>query len=416
MTSMMNRILILVVAIAAVAPAVPAHAAPTCWGRAVTMWGTPGDDVIHGTPADEVIHGRGGNDVIYSHNTTAPPSDPDFICGGAGADTLHGSEIDDALVGGWGHDTLDAKGAVDGDLLVGGAGDDVLDGGPGSFRTVASYESAPRPVVVGLEGGAGEATGHGNDTLTGIWQVVGSDFSDTIRAGVRRAISGRGGDDTITVNPSSVPEWVAGGRGNDTITVDATGFEGQVFGGLGDDLLRGSSGEDSFLEGGPGSDRVFGRGGIDDLAVCGAGDGSGDRDALDGGPGEDEVTFTGCGAAVNANLSTGEARMAGRFRATLKGFENLEGSPFGDVLVGNRGPNAIEDGGFGGIADDDVVVGSGGDDYLLAAGGRDQVRGTRGNDFLDVRDNVSGNDSASGGRGKDGCRADPGDTTHACEP
>ena len=34
------------------------------------------------------------------------------------------------------------------------------------------------------------------------WQVVGSDFSDKISAGARRAISGRGGDDIITVNSS----------------------------------------------------------------------------------------------------------------------------------------------------------------------------------------------------------------------
>ena len=107
--------------------------------------------------------------------------------------------------------------------------------------------------------------------------------------------------------------------------------------------------------------------------------------------------------------------MAGELRATLSGFENLEGSPFGDVLVGDPGPNAIEDGGFGGVTDDDVVVGSGGDDYLLAAGGRDDVRGTRGDDFLDVRDNVSGNDNARGGLGTDGCRTDPGDTKRGCE-
>jgi Ca2+-binding RTX toxin-like protein len=415
MTSVMIRILILVVAIGAVAAAVPAHAAPTCWGRAVTVWGTPGDDVIHGTSAGEVIHGRGGDDIIYSHNTNETPSGPDFICGGSGTDTLRGSEVDEALVGGFGHDTLEGGGAADGDLLVGGPGNDSLDGGAGSFRTRASYERSLGPIEIALEGGRGTASGQGRDTLTGIWQVVGSDFSDRISAGVRRAISGRGGDDIITVNPSSVPDWVAGGRGDDTITVDTTAFEGQVLGGLGDDVLRGSLGEDSLLEGGPGSDRVSGRAGIDDLAVCGAGDDSGDRDALDGGPGEDEVTFAGCGAAVNANLSTGEARMAGELRATLSGFENLEGSPFGDVLVGDPGPNAIEDGGFGGVTDDDEVVGSGGDDYLLAVGGRDRVRGSRGDDFLDVRDKVSGNDSATGGRGTDGCRADPGDTTRACE-
>jgi Ca2+-binding RTX toxin-like protein len=107
--------------------------------------------------------------------------------------------------------------------------------------------------------------------------------------------------------------------------------------------------------------------------------------------------------------------MAEALRANLAGFENLEGSRYGDVLVGDLGPNAIEDGGFGGVTDDDVVMGSGGDDYLLAGGGRDRVQGSRGDDFLDVRDSVSGNDSATGGSGTDGCQADSGDTTESCE-
>ena len=101
-------------------------------------------------------------------------------------------------------------------------------------------------------------------------------------------------------------------------------------------------------------------------------------------------------------------------RATLAAFENLEGSSLDDVLVGDGGPNAIEDGGFV-EADDDVVVGAGGDDYVVAEYGRDRVRGSGGDDFLDVTDGVSGNDRAGGGAGADGCRADPGDVIERCE-
>jgi Ca2+-binding RTX toxin-like protein len=402
----------LVISVAALGA--PANATPDCWGRKVTVWGTPGRDVIEGKASGEVIHGLGGDDIISSGNTSQGPYAPDFICGGAGADTLRGSEVDETLVGGSGNDSLDAAGAAEGDLLVGGGGNDILDGGAGSIRTIASFEGAPRPVVVELEGGAGTASGHGRDTLSGIGEVIGSDFADTITGGAGRGISGRKGADAVTITPAGVPDWVAGGPGNDAITVNTSAFEGPISGGRGDDVLRGSFGDDSLLNGGPGSDRVRGRAGIDDVSGCGPGDASRDRDALKGGPGEDEISFARCLGAVEANLATGRVTIAGVVRATLAAFENLEGSSLDDVLVGDGGPNAIEDGGFV-EADDDVVVGAGGDDYLVAEYGRDRVRGSGGDDFLDVTDGVSGNDRAGGGAGADGCRADPGDVVERCE-
>jgi Ca2+-binding RTX toxin-like protein len=412
MTKIAIRLIGVAVLIAGGVMAAPAHAAQSCRGRTATVVGTPGDDVIRGTADGEVIHGLGGDDVILSNG--AAPQEADVVCGGWGADRLEGSEGDEILFGGPGRDALEGHGAAEGDLLAGGRGDDALDGGAGAYRTVASFVTATHSVSVVLRAGAGTASGQGRDTLANIWEVVGSDRGDTITGGARRGIAGRGGDDTITVNATAVPDLVTGGRGDDDLTVEAGAFEGLLVGGAGNDVLRGSRGDDSRLDGGPGSDHVLGRDGIDDLAGCSAGDKRTDRDVLDGGAGEDEVSFSACGAAVAASLFSGEAALEGGRRVSLADFENLEGSRFGDVLVGNAGANALEDGGFG-VDDDDVVRGFGGDDYLLAGGGQDDVRGGRGDDFLDVADGVSGNDRADGGDGSDGCRADVGDMLQACE-
>jgi Ca2+-binding RTX toxin-like protein len=97
------------------APA-PAPAAPAvkrlCQGRAATIIGTAGRDVLRGTPRADVIVALGGNDVVRGLGGN------DRICAGAGNDRVVGGAGTDRLLGGAGKD-----------LLVGGAGKDLLLGG-----------------------------------------------------------------------------------------------------------------------------------------------------------------------------------------------------------------------------------------------------------------------------------------------
>jgi Ca2+-binding RTX toxin-like protein len=116
-----------------------ASATMTCGGLAVTILGTPGDDILTGTEGGDVIHGLEGNDVIDGLGGD------DVICGGPGRDVLNGGDgndklygqgSDDILNGGDGDDRLYAGGGNDilnggagRDILKAGEGDDVLDGG-----------------------------------------------------------------------------------------------------------------------------------------------------------------------------------------------------------------------------------------------------------------------------------------------
>jgi hypothetical protein len=79
----------------------PAQARPTprCLGKAATIVGTDGADVLRGTPRADVIVGRGGKDRIFGRGGD------DRICGGRGNDELHGQRGDDILDGGAGTDS-----------------------------------------------------------------------------------------------------------------------------------------------------------------------------------------------------------------------------------------------------------------------------------------------------------------------
>ncbi len=76
----------------------PSNAA--CYGKAATIVGTDGDDIIDGTPNDDVIAGKEGNDVIDGL------SGNDIICGDNGDDTISGGDGFDILIGGEGDDNL----------------------------------------------------------------------------------------------------------------------------------------------------------------------------------------------------------------------------------------------------------------------------------------------------------------------
>ncbi|HSQ38227.1 MAG TPA: PKD domain-containing protein, partial [Acidimicrobiia bacterium] len=151
---------------------------PQCYGMNPTIVGTAGADALNGTAGDDVIAGLGGND------------------------TINGLEGNDRICGGDGDDTL-----------TGGLGNDLIDGGAGA--DTAAYDTAPSAVTVSLGTTPGTATGgHGSDSLTGIENVNGSAFNDTlIGDAAANILAGLGGDDNIT-----------GGAGNDAI-IGGTGID-----------------------------------------------------------------------------------------------------------------------------------------------------------------------------------------------
>lgn len=144
----------------------------------------------------------------------------------------------------------------------------------------------------------------------------------------------------------------------------------RVIGGAGDDRLIGSGGANS-LDGGPGDDRLDGRGG-DDYLVGGRGD-----DVLIGGAGIDQVSYYPHAHPVRVFLSTNAPQQTGGAGVDTISttVENLSGTLYDDLLVGDEGRNTINSG-----RGDDRIVGRGGDDYLAGGDGNDAFDGGTGRD------------------------------------
>jgi VCBS repeat-containing protein len=153
----------------------PVTPRPMCAGRAATLVGTVGDDVLTGTAGsdvivaglgDDTINGLGGADLLCARtgsDTIRGGDGDDTIRGGAGADLLGGSRGDDtirgdgralALSGDEHADTI--FGHTGNDVLIGGAGGDVVHGGAGN-DTVRGRAGADR-----INGGPGVDTLNGN--------------------------------------------------------------------------------------------------------------------------------------------------------------------------------------------------------------------------------------------------------------
>jgi Ca2+-binding RTX toxin-like protein len=186
-------------------------------------------------------------------------------------DDLIGTKYNDTLRGGDGADKLD--GSVGDDLLIGGAGGDKLIGGIGN--DTASYFYAPSLVKVSLATGFGTAGEALNDTLSGIENLIGSRYNDTLTGNIKDNVltgsaggdilDGAGGSDTASYEGSSAPIKVnlATGKGsggdaqNDQlISIEnllGSSFGDTLIGDTGSNKLAGAGGNDT-LTGGAGSD------------------------------------------------------------------------------------------------------------------------------------------------------------------
>ncbi|MEX3776117.1 retention module-containing protein [Pseudomonas sp. MYb118] len=176
-----------------------------------TLTGTSGDDVLVAGPGNNVINAGDGNDVLTA---------------GAGNNELHGE--------------------AGNDLLYSGAGNDLLDGGSGI--DTASYAHATAGVKVDLSLLTPQNTvGAGIDKLTGIENLIGSDYNDTLLGdhGNNVLVGGLGND---VLNGGGGDDLLIGGMGNNTLT-----------GGAGADTfqwLQGNSGHDVVTDFNPGIDKL----------------------------------------------------------------------------------------------------------------------------------------------------------------
>ena len=286
-----------------------------------TLTGNAGDNVLTGLEGDDTLQGGAGNDTLdggdngdggdtasYAAAVSAVTSPErcktpqDTL--GAGSDTLTGIEnltgsaFNDTLTGDDNNNVI--QGLAGNDMLSGGNGDDILDGGAGT--DTATYADAFSGVTVSLmlQGSAQDTIGAGVDALTGIENLTGSSFDDTL-----------GGDAGNNVLDGGADDFENGGVGDTASYADATAAvtvslalqgSAQNTGGAGTDTLSnfenltGSAFNDT-LTGDTHNNILMGLDGNDTLNG-GAGD-----DTLDGGDGTDTASYADATGAVTVDLN-----------------------------------------------------------------------------------------------------------------
>lgn len=374
-----------------------------------TIFGTNNGDLLAGGLNNDVMSGLAGNDRIW---------------GGSGHDVLRGDGGNDSLDGGTGNDLI--SGGTGDDLLMGQSGNDALYGGLGADRheggagiDSAIYTTAVADVRADLlltGNNRGEAVG---DTYSSIENLIGSRFDDDLAgthgnnvidgATGRDWLHGRLGNDVLiggegndSLNGGAGSDSLNGGGGSDSaiysfagaaVRVDLlqaalnrgeaagdryTSIE-NIFGSRFNDDLAGSNGNNIF-NGGAGDDWIHGRGGNDLLIGSDGNDrlnGGLGGDVLNGGTGVDNAIYSYAAAAVRVDLLRADLNSGEAAGDSFSGVENLSGSRFNDVLVGDNGRNVIS-----GNAGNDTIYGRSGHDVLYGNAGNDVLNGGAGSDIV----------------------------------
>lgn len=357
----------------------------TCAGVTATLRGTEAADVLVGTRGRDVIVGLGGADKISGRGGN------DLICGGSGNDRIEAGRGRDRVLGGLGSDRLHGgmgndrvDGEDGGDQVRGGDGDDVVrtgslfpaNGAPdyvfvdaGDDTLIGGHEAAvlhsgfaTRGIVVNIP--AGTVRGLGVDALVGrFFHVQGSDYDDLIvggdldemiDGGLGRDVVKAGGGTDWLVGDSWSADQLYGQSGDDHLGVQVKGA--RAFGGDGADVVEISGG--ALGDGGEGDDVLLPRGG----------------GSLSGGNGVDALLLYFATSRAHASLAAGT--VSGGLAIQFDEVENLGGTNFADVLIGDDGANFM-DGGPG----QDVVRGGAGDDILVGQTGPDTFYGELGHDL-----------------------------------
>ncbi|HEX4890200.1 MAG TPA: DUF4214 domain-containing protein [Alphaproteobacteria bacterium] len=303
--------------------------------------GGPGDDVLTGTEADDFFDGAAGNDTLD---------------GAAGNDTLIGGDGQDRFIGGSGNDNINGGGNTP-------TGGDVVD-----------YSSASGgAVLVDLIRGIAEDGLGGFDALTGIENVIGTGFNDTlIGDGAANGLRGNAGNDILDggggedvasyfSDPAAANVDLESGIGRDgNGGTDTLRSIENVNGSAFDDILRGNSGRNVF-QGLAGNDIIDGRGGTDLINYF-------------------SLTVT---SAVNVNLLLGTASDGLGGTDALFSIEDINGSAFADTLTGNSGRNVIT-----GFTGNDIIAGGLGIDASAYTAARSFYTVTSGSGEITITDSV----------------------------
>ncbi|MFB2893338.1 calcium-binding protein [Aerosakkonemataceae cyanobacterium BLCC-F50] len=321
-------------------------------------------DVIYAGTGNDIVTGNGGDDLIFGED------DRDLIFGGTGndqisggnhSDEIHGNDDNDTITGDAGDDNISGDNGLD--SIQGNSGNDVISGGDDT-DTLSGNEGNDL-----LKGDAGNdilSGNTGNDTLyggEGNDNLYGNEGDDNLY--------GEAGDDSLEGNLGN--DILYGGDGTDTL-----------LGNEGDDKLYGNQGQD-ILKGGEGADEIYGGKGEDSIW------GEIGFDTIDGGAGSDTIDYStspsGVVVNINENRDYNNEQNPGIFDLEpnfaidagtgldgygtvdkLRNLENIIGTAFNDILIGNNADNRIQAG-----AGNDLIISSKGDDIYEGQDGIDVI-------------------------------------------
>lgn len=297
---------------------------------AINGQGNSLDNALTGNEADNILNGLAGDDALY---------------GRGGNDTLIGGEGSDSMFGGIGNDSY----------YVDNPGDNVSErentGTSDTVNASISYALSDNlENLTLLEGiNAIDGTGNSADNI-----ITGNSIGNSLdgRAGADTLI-GRAGNDSL--NGGSGNDILNGNDGNDSLLGDAD-----------NDLLVGGAGND-FINGGSGTDTVSYE------------DASGITINLDEinsyqAPGRyiysssSSSSINGFDVALGSSIAPGTALDSLGNQDTLRNLEDIIGSNFDDVLIGNSIGNSIQ-----GLTGNDILMGNAGNDTLDGGAGIDLV-------------------------------------------
>ena len=345
--------------------------------------GQGGNDTITGNGNTQIQYNSATSGVSVNLSTGTASGDgsvgTDAITGGV--NNVLGSNFNDTLTGGSSNDFLTAN--AGNDTINGRGGNDMLDGGQGFDRAI--YIDATGPVTVNLAAGSVIGAGVGNDTLTNVEGVIGSNFADTYNS------AGFTGNAVAPGTPIGFNEF-EGGSGDDTITGNLNSQGAQLTrvsyvsasAGVTVDLVVGTAdgdasvGHDTLI--GSGFNGVWGSGfvdtinGTDNLVFTSeVFAGFAGNDLIDGRGGFDRADYnvdatTLLGITVNlaAGTVTGDATVG---TDTLRSIEAVRGTNLVDSYnaAGFSG-NSTNAGSLGTFNE---FTGNGGDDFIT---GNDNTR------------------------------------------
>jgi len=294
------------------------------------------------------------------------------IIGTSASENLRGSGLSQVIEAGDGFD-----------WITPGAGSDTIDGGTG--RDMVSFadlvDTAGRPATqyrLELDLNTGIGTTSGNDVYTlqnveritgtvnpdriagdaenneirglgGFDWFMGSDGTDTYDGGTGEdMVSYLGADAAITLNLSDVSANTGQAAGDEYTSIErftGTNFVDYFYGDDGENNFRGMAGYDVF----------FGS--------------AGGRERYDGGSGSDTITYVNSTAGVIADLGLGYGSGGDASRDLYTSIENLGGTNFDDMLVGDDGRNNLR-----GLSGNDTISGGGGIDRIFGGRGEAAAR------------------------------------------